>query len=58
MLSTFYNVIAPVALITIVAYYAGKRFTIDTRSLSRIIIYLLTPALIFDRPHQINHSAW
>ena len=48
MLSTFYNVIAPIALITIVAFFIGKRFTIDTRSLSRIIIYLLTPALIFD----------
>lgn len=48
MLSTFYNVIAPVALITLLAYLVGRRFTVDTRSLSKVIIYLATPALVFD----------
>ncbi|MEM7129449.1 MAG: AEC family transporter [Chloroflexota bacterium] len=47
MLSIFYNVIAPVALITCLAYIVGRLFQVDTRPLSKVIIYLATPALIF-----------
>ena len=49
MFNTFYNVIAPVALITVLSFLVGRRFTIDTRSLSKVVIYLATPALVFDR---------
>ena len=48
VLLTFYNVVAPVALITLLSFWVARRFEFNTRTLSRVVIYLATPALVFD----------
>jgi len=45
--SVFYRVIAPIFLIAGLGYLADRRFTFNTRSLSQLVIYLASPALVF-----------
>ncbi len=47
MIQTFYLVIFPVLLILGLGFWIGKAFKPDTKTLSTLSLYLLTPALIF-----------
>ncbi len=42
------EVVLPVALIVMAGYAAGRAIEIDLQTLSRVSVYLLVPALIFD----------
>lgn len=43
-----YNIISPILLVVLVAFVADRRFDIDPRSLSRLLVYVFTPFLIFE----------
>lgn len=45
--NVFYSVLAPIILIAGLGFALDRRFKIETRSLSQIIIYLSSPALVF-----------
>jgi hypothetical protein len=47
ILNIIFNVIAPIFLIIGAAYLIGKRFNPDAKSISVLLIYLFTPALVF-----------
>lgn len=47
MWSTFYNVLFPIILIAGLGYLVDRRFHLDTASLSRMVVYLASPALVF-----------
>ncbi|WP_027893146.1 AEC family transporter [Calidithermus chliarophilus] len=47
-MSALLNTVLPVALIVVLGYVIGRRFELDGPTLSRIILNLLVPALIFD----------
>jgi hypothetical protein len=44
-----YNIIAPVFIIVGLTVLADRRLEIDPRGISRLVIYLLSPALLVDR---------
>jgi len=44
-----YNIILPIFLVVGASFIVDRRLDIDLRALSRLIIYLLTPAFIVDR---------
>lgn len=52
--SILLNIIAPIVLITAVGYYLGRVLTLDSRSLSRLALYLFAPALIFNNAYRSN----
>ncbi|GIV80672.1 MAG: hypothetical protein KatS3mg051_0026 [Anaerolineae bacterium] len=43
-----YNIISPIFLVVAVAFVADRHFDIDPRSLSRLLVYVFTPFLIFE----------
>lgn len=47
MWATFYNVLFPITLIAGLGFLLDKRFQLETKSLSRIVVYLASPALVF-----------
>jgi hypothetical protein len=47
LLSTFFNVLAPVFIIVGLAYAASRRLGFNAQTLSRVSYYLLTPAFVF-----------
>jgi malate permease and related proteins len=47
ILGIFVDNIAPILIITAIAYVVGKRFAIDPHPISRLLLYVLSPALIF-----------
>ncbi len=47
MWNTFYNVLFPITLIAGLGFLLDRRFQIDTKSLSRLVVYLASPALVF-----------
>jgi hypothetical protein len=47
ILKIFYNVIAPIFLIAGLGLVVDRRFNLDTRGLSQIVVYLASPALVF-----------
>jgi predicted permease len=48
LLSIFLDVVLPVLILVIIGYLAGPRLELQARTLSRLALYILTPALIFD----------
>ncbi len=42
-----YNIVSPIFLVVAVAFVADRRFDIDPRALSRLLVYVFTPFLIF-----------
>ncbi|TBH21776.1 AEC family transporter [Thermus thermamylovorans] len=51
------NTLLPVALVVLAGYLLGKRLPMDLTTLSRLTLYLLVPALIFDTMHRMEY-AW
>jgi hypothetical protein len=47
LLSIMLNVIGPIFVVVGIAFFIGKRYDPDPRSLSVYLIYLFTPALVF-----------
>lgn len=47
MWNTFYNVLFPITLIAGLGFLLNRRFNLHTRSLSRLVVYLASPALVF-----------
>lgn len=47
LLDILFNVISPIFLIVGIAFFIGKRFNPDPRTLSTVLIYLFIPALSF-----------
>ncbi len=45
--SIFVNIIAPIVFVAAMGFTLGRLFQIDTRPLSRVTLYLFSPALIF-----------
>ncbi len=43
-----YNIITPIFLVVAVGFVADRRFNVDPRSLSRLLVYVFTPFLIFE----------
>jgi len=43
-----YNIISPILLVVAVAFVADRHLDIDPRSLSRLLVYVFTPFLIFE----------
>lgn len=48
LFSIFLNNIAPILLITGIAFIVGKRYELDPRPLGRMVFLMFSPALIFD----------
>ncbi len=43
-----YNIIAPIFLVVAVGFVADRQFDVDARALSRLLVYVFTPILIFE----------
>ena len=41
------QVLLPIALMVLAGYVLGRRLTLDTRSVSRVVFYVLAPALVY-----------
>jgi hypothetical protein len=50
------NTVLPVALVIFSGYLMGKRIPMDLTTLSRLTLYLLVPALIFDAMYRAEYS--
>ena len=50
------NTVLPVALVVFSGYLMGKRIPMDLTTLSRLTLYLLVPALIFDAMYRVEYS--
>lgn len=50
------NTVVPVALVVLSGYLLGKRLPMDLTTLSRLTLYLLVPALIFDSMYRAEYS--
>ncbi|WP_114313337.1 AEC family transporter [Thermus caldifontis] len=50
------NTVLPVALVVLAGYLLGKRIPMDLTTLSRLTLYLLVPALIFDAMYRAEYS--
>ncbi len=50
------NTVLPVALVVLAGYLLGKRVPMDLTTLSRLTLYLLVPALIFDAMYRAEYS--
>jgi hypothetical protein len=48
--------VIPVAIVVAMGYYAGRRFDFDQSTLSKLSIYFLVPALIFDAMYRAQLS--
>lgn len=48
LLSIFLNVLAPVFILVLLGYIAGKRLHLEARTLARYAYFILTPAFVFD----------
>lgn len=46
--AVMFNVVAPIFIVIGLSALFAKRFTVDVRTLSRVLIYLFTPALVLD----------
>jgi len=47
MWNIFYNVLFPIILIAGLGFLLNRRFDLHTKSLSRVVVYLASPALVF-----------
>ncbi|MFN4071320.1 MAG: AEC family transporter [Thermus caldifontis] len=50
------NTVLPVALVVLAGYLLAKRIPMDLTTLSRLTLYLLVPALIFDAMYRAEYS--
>jgi predicted permease len=50
------NTVFPVALVVLSGYLLGRRVAMDLPTLSRLTVYLLVPALIFDAMYRASFS--
>lgn len=48
LLSIFLNVLVPVFAIVLLGFFAGPRLQLETRTLSRLAYFVLTPAFVFN----------
>ena len=55
-LQALLNTVLPVALVVFSGYLLGKRIPMDLTTLSRLTLYLLVPALIFDAMYRAEYS--
>lgn len=55
--SIFVNVISPIASVALLGWLLGKAFPIDPRNLSRVMLYLFSPALIFTATYRARLNA-
>ena len=56
-MSAVVNVVLPVALVVLVGYIAGRNLKFDVSSLSRLTLYVFSPALSFNSMYGANLSA-
>ncbi|APD10125.1 MULTISPECIES: AEC family transporter [Thermus] len=50
------NTVVPVALVVLSGYLLGRRVPMDLTTLSRLTLYLLVPALIFDAMYRAEYT--
>ena len=50
------STVVPVAIVVALGYYAGRRFDFEQSTLSKLSIYFLVPALIFDAMYRAQLS--
>ncbi len=50
------SAVIPVALIVLMGFYAGKTLELDQPTLSRVVLYILSPALIVDSLYRTTMS--
>ncbi|MGH2549495.1 MAG: AEC family transporter [Thermomicrobiales bacterium] len=56
-MSAVFNVVLPVALIVLIGYLAGRKLSFDVGSLSRLTLYIFSPALSFNAMYRANLGA-
>ncbi len=57
LISIFVNIISPIAAVALLGWLLGKVFAIDARNLSRLMLYLFSPALIFTSTYRAALNA-
>lgn len=57
LLNTFYTVLSPIVLVAGLGFVLDRRFHFDTKSISRLVIYLASPALVFSSVSQSTLEA-
>ena len=55
-MEALFNTVFPVALVVLSGYLLGKRVPVDLPTLSRLTVYLLVPALIFNAMYRAQFS--
>jgi predicted permease len=55
-MEALFNTVFPVALVVLSGYLLGKRVPVDLPTLSRLTVYLLVPALIFDAMYRASFT--
>jgi predicted permease len=55
--SAVFNVVLPVALVVLVGYLAGRRLSFDVGNLSRLTLYVFSPALSFNSMYSASLGA-
>jgi predicted permease len=55
--SAVFNVVLPVALVVLVGYLAGRKISFDVASLSRLTLYVFSPALSFNSMYRADLGA-
>ncbi|WP_411727184.1 hypothetical protein, partial [Methyloglobulus sp.] len=48
LLSTFANNLLPILLLSAAGFTLGKFFSIDSRTIGRVVFYIFAPLLVFD----------
>lgn len=56
-MSAVFNVVLPVALVVLVGYIAGRNLKFDVGSLSRLTLYIFSPALSFNSMYRADLGA-
>ena len=57
LFNTFYTVLSPIVLVALLGFILDRRFRFDTKSISRLVIYLASPALVFSSVSQSTLQA-
>ena len=56
-MTTIFSSVIPVACIVLMGFYAGKTLELDRPTISRVVLYVLSPALIADSLYRTTMSA-
>ena len=56
LIEVAYNILAPIFIVVALSFYLDRKLGIDPTSLSRLVIYLFSPALVFESLANSNLS--